>query len=272
VKNLLLTLTCLVLAAQTHASERYRVEVMIFAYLDENSAREEHWPLLEQWKQEEAATIEAQLLMANEPEEEVILDLNSTTELPTEEESTTPEIVPLDTLIFADAATRFRYRSDIAMLWHQAWIEEIQDIDNPIIHEINTEIEKDIQVKLSGTIQLHRSRFIHITPDLTVEQFIFAIPDDIENISPENMAPDNTAPEDTLLMPEVDQALQFNQTPVAQWIPLRAAKVNLSRRMRSDEVHYIDHPLLGMVVKISPYAAPKAAVTKQNLSENTGSN
>ena len=63
-KNLLLTLTCLLLAAQTNASDRYLVEVMIFAYLDENSAREEHWLLLEQWQQEEADAINTQLLMA----------------------------------------------------------------------------------------------------------------------------------------------------------------------------------------------------------------
>lgn len=270
-KNLLLTLTCLVLAAQSHASERYRVEVLIFAYLDENSAREEHWPLLEQWKQEEAAAIEAQLLMANEPEEDVIIDLNPTTELPDESELTTPAIVPLDNLIFTDAAARFRYRSDISMLWHQAWIEEIQDINNPIIHEVNAEIEKDIQVKLSGTIQLHRSRFIHITPNLTVEQFIFAIPDDFENTETENTGTENTETTSTELVTTelVTTAPELNQAPAEQWVPLRAAKVNLSRRMRSDEVHYIDHPLLGMVVKVSPYTVPKAEVidTEQKKKE-----
>ncbi|MGB0504323.1 MAG: CsiV family protein, partial [Thalassolituus sp.] len=133
-KNLLLTLTCLLLAAQIHASERYRVEVMIFAYLDENSAREEHWPLLEQWKQEEADAINTQLLMAEDTNEIIIEDTELNTDAVEEEIIEKPVIQPLDTLEFADPAARFRYRNDISMLWHQAWVEEIQNADAPIIH------------------------------------------------------------------------------------------------------------------------------------------
>ena len=42
-----------------------------------------------------------------------------------------------------------------------------------------------------------------------------------------------------------------------RWIPLRAAKIERSRRMRSGEVHYLDHPLLGMVVKVTPWEEPE---------------
>ena len=36
-------------------------------------------------------------------------------------------------------------------------------------------------------------------------------------------------------------------------------RTNQSRRMRSDEVHYIDHPRLGILVRIDPYTAPGSA-------------
>lgn len=265
-KNLLLTLTYLLLAAQIHASERYRVEVMIFAYLDENSAREEHWPLLEQWKQEEADAINTQLLMAEDTNKIIIEDTELNTDAAEEEIIEKPVIQPLDTLEFADPAARFRYRNDISMLWHQAWVEEIQNADAPIIHEVTAELESDIKVKLSGSIQFHRSRFIHITPNLVVEQFIFAVPE-IDEIDEKNEAYEisetefsadyNQFPEDTLTTPADESIaateLALDQTPQAEWIPLRAAEFNLSRRMRSDEVHYLDHPLLGLVVKVTPY-------------------
>ena len=45
--------------------------------------------------------------------------------------------------------------------------------------------------------------------------------------------------------------------PEPEWIPLRAAKIERSRRMRSGEVHYLDHPLLGMVVKVTPWEEPE---------------
>ena len=41
-------LTLSMLPSVVNATEYYRVEVMLFTYLDENSAREEHWPLYEQ--------------------------------------------------------------------------------------------------------------------------------------------------------------------------------------------------------------------------------
>jgi len=67
----------------------------------------------------------------------------------------------------------------------------------------------------------------------------------------------NQFPEDTLTTPADESVatteLALDQTPQAEWIPLRAAEFNLSRRMRSDEVHYLDHPLLGLVVKVTPY-------------------
>ncbi|MEC8522917.1 MAG: hypothetical protein VXZ24_01560, partial [Pseudomonadota bacterium] len=61
------------------AAEKYRIEVMMFAYLDENSAREEHWPLLEeraaQQALEEEAAIAAALLAAENEETDALAEI-----------------------------------------------------------------------------------------------------------------------------------------------------------------------------------------------------
>ena len=283
------------------AAEKYRIEVMMFAYLDENSAREEHWPLLEeraaQQALEEEAAIAAALLAAENEEmdalAEIGLDSDSMTVVDAlsatdsqseqdfepgqeqgqdqeiiEEETASSQIMVLDTLEFANTVERFAYRSDIEVIWHQAWVEALDTAETAYPHEISGQIEKEnFRIDLSGTISLYRSRFIHIQPDLEVNQEIFTIPDDAPvaddfTETPESavqMGQMNSQPEMT--SPVMTESLTQENTPSPamkvepEWIPLRAAKIERSRRMRSDEVHYLDHPLLGIVVKVSPWVA-----------------
>ena len=58
------------------------------------------------------------------------------------------------------------------------------------------------------------------------------------------------------LPPAIAQELTEEQTELEPELPLspwrHAVVLSQERRMRSTEVHYIDHPLLGAVVKISP--------------------
>ena len=282
------------------AAEKYRIEVMMFAYLDENSAREEHWPLLEeraaQQALEEEAAIAAALLAAENEEDAlsetglnsdstIVVDALSATDSQSEqdfepgqeqgqdqeiieEETASSQIMVLDTLEFANTVERFAYRSDIEVIWHQAWVEALDTAETAYPHEITGQIEKEnFRIDLSGTISLYRSRFIHIQPDLEVNQEIFTIPDDAPvaddfTETPESavqMGQMNSQPEMT--SPVMTESLTQENTPSPamkvepEWIPLRAAKIERSRRMRSEEVHYLDHPLLGIVVKVSPWVA-----------------
>ena len=288
------------------AAEKYRIEVMMFAYLDENSAREEHWPLLEeraaQQALEEEAAIAAALLAAENEEmdalAEIGLDSDSMTVVDAlsatdsqseqdfepgqeqgqdqeiiEEETASSQIMVLDTLEFANTVERFAYRSDIEVIWHQAWVEALDTAETAYPHEISGQIEKEnFRIDLSGTISLYRSRFIHIQPDLEVNQEIFTIPDDAPVADDITETPEETTPESAVQMgqmnsqpemtsPVMTESLTQESTPSPamkvepEWIPLRAAKIERSRRMRSEEVHYLDHPLLGIVVKVSPWVA-----------------
>jgi len=44
-----------------------------------------------------------------------------------------------------------------------------------------------------------------------------------------------------------------------QYFPRQIIPVNISRDMRSNEFHYVDHPALGIVVQVLPYTPPDAA-------------
>ena len=54
---------------------------------------------------------------------------------------------------------------------------------------------------------------------------------------------------------EETQALAETSTTLAPVYPWRhAVRFNEKRRMRSNEVHYLDHPMLGVVIKFTPVA------------------
>ena len=315
-------LTLSMLPSVVNATEHYRVEVMLFTYLDENSAREEHWPLLKERAEAEEAAIAAALeedtsaMAESEPgivkseegtagdansgvlqvsaEESSELNSDASDEMNSAEEDTdsTPPVTLLDDLEFANAVNRFGYRSDMKVVWHQAWIEELQDSANAYDHEVTASYEEEnFRIDISGSFNLYRSRYIHIRPDLEVDQLIFTIPADAplsgettENTEEGAMTmavtsdtiSDNIGNSDALpgvegqmtILPS-DQGI--TNEPVAEpdpeWIPLRAAKIERSRRMRSGEVHYLDHPLVGMVVKVTPYEVPEEASEEAPESE-----
>jgi len=295
-------LTLSMLPSVVHATEYYRVEVMLFTYLDENSAREEHWPLLKERALAEEAAIQAALeeeISANaetettgsaindalQISEDQSSDLTSDTaeEVNTEEEGTenSSPVTLLDDLEFENAANRFGYRSDMKIVWHQAWIEELQDAENAIRHPIETGYEEEnFRVLVKGDVRLHRSRYLHFTPNLEVDQEIFTLPDpepvmitpvDINNqvsestyqsySSAQTLGSGNSNGDNA---PAIFPQVSITPPPQPEWLPLRAAEVSLSRRMRSDELHYLDHPLLGMVIRVTPYEEPEQPEESEN--------
>ncbi len=315
-------LTLSMLPSVVNATEHYRVEVMLFTYLDENCAREEHWPLLKERAEAEEAAIAAALeedtaaTAESEPgivkseegttgdansgvlkvsaEESSELNPDASDEMNSAEEDTdsTPQVTLLDDLEFANAVNRFGYRSDMKVVWHQAWIEELQDSANAYDHEVTASYEEEnFRIDISGSFNLYRSRYIHIRPDLEVDQLIFTIPADAplsgettENTEEGAMTmavtsdtiSDNIGNSDalpgvegqmTILPPDQGITNEPVAEPEPEWIPLRAAKIERSRRMCSGEVHYLDHPLVGIVVKVTPYEVPEEASEEAPESE-----
>ncbi len=71
--------------------------------------------------------------------------------------------------------------------------------------------------------------------------------------------------EDTVGPDGLDEAMGEEEAgpiyPFRHAVPMRQ-----SRRMRSNEVHYLDHPLLGVVIKFTPVTADELAVIAEQQS------
>ncbi|MDF1640582.1 CsiV family protein [Thalassolituus oleivorans] len=232
------------------ATPWYRVEVMIVAYLDEANMAQEHWAA--------AIASDTDSNLATETTTEPLIDpINSMTwwlnpsavqqrynallagydfsDVPTAKqlELAAPEL--------NDAIDRINYRSDMTVVWHEVWAEPIQEEGLALPHPLHIELKRDMDIEITGQFSLHRSRYLHFNTDILVQHY-----HDVAE-----------SPLDVLTLPSSDQSgewLPSGEQSEAQphSIPLRASTINQTRRMRSGELHYLDHPMLGIVVKVTP--------------------
>ena len=105
--------------------------------------------------------------------------------------------------------------------------------------------------ELEGTVKIILSRFLHLYTDLLLLQPVLITPAN-NRIIDEDTALISDDNEDILLEPEKPK---FNVEIVEadkEFTTLHGFNVKQHRRMRSGELHYIDHPMLGLVIKVSP--------------------
>ena len=88
-----------------------------------------------------------------------------------------------------------------------------------------------VEPSVEGTIRLYRGRYLHFNADL-----VYFRP-----------RPESTSEEVFL-----DEEVYLTEPEV---IPTHFRLIE-SRRMRSNELHYLDHPLFGLLIRVTPYELP----------------
>lgn len=140
---------------------------------------------------------------------------------------------------------RFSSRYDVIEV--QSWVQPLQAAPSPVM--IQAGERYDDRFELEGTLSFRRSRFLHVDTDLWytvfearegagnpyVQGFSSSLPDPVLRQYP---------------------ALVDVERTRGQFYPARMHVMNQSRRMRSEEIHYLDHPLFGLVIQITEVAKP----------------
>jgi hypothetical protein len=162
---------------------------------------------------------------------------------------------------------------DYQLLFHQAWRQQITSERQASAILINGGKTYGKHQELEGSITLSVATYLKISTNLWFSQF---------DPAPTEISLDMTEPDaDTNQWPEIplrpdyisstiaptsqdstqsistEQASPLLNLPVAEekdpYIPRLIVLMKQMRDMRSSEVHYLDHPLLGVVIKITPY-------------------
>lgn len=236
---------CIPLTA--YSTPWYRIEMMLVHYNDAASIERENWPsaldpIVNDTVPRAITQLDWWLLT---PKSNTLWNGFGTWPHPPAEWPA--PLTTLDQLTLTSQAERINRRRDMDVIWHQAWIEPIQTEDQAIIHSIRIQPEHVPNIDIQGSVRFYLSRFLHIQTQLTVQHYD-GIADTLQLNEEHNMSRETTAKH--ALQRDALATLSPQEHNIR--IPVRAATVEYSRRMRSHELHYIDHPMLGIVVRITP--------------------
>ncbi len=184
---------------------------------------------------------------------------------------------------FIQTLRRLRNSKAYKILTTKTWRQPglAQDSSIPVLIQAGEEFEGNYE--LEGTVNISLSRYLHIQSNLWLSEYVKQIElsntwweestfEDApafeglltsstyaletaatseQNLNDTTTIDSNDAISNTQLL----SSLNINET-TAHYEAIRTVVIDESRRMRSNELHYLDHPLFGMVIKVTPYEAP----------------
>jgi hypothetical protein len=269
----------------------YQVEMIVFAHNDETAETEEQWPddvalsypsrlkmlfdavslpssvdntlttgieinvpsLLSQ-SNDQANTLDNELLLEN-PTLLATPPVEPADNLPTALTGEGTVLRPLpfqrldeDAKTLREAFQHLRRIDRYRPLFHEVWQQPMQSRGRSPAILITGGNAYGSHFELEGTIKLSVERYLHIDTDLWLHRFepnfgqtsTFQVPELPTNTGTDIMLGDSYSPFSLI----IDEP--YN---VARTVTLRQ-----SRRMRSGEIHYLDHPLFGVIVLVTPLA------------------
>lgn len=176
--------------------------------------------------------------------------------------------LPASAREFRGKAAYMERNGPYRILFHQAWWQPVSSQRAALPLVLDRSGDSGSYPPLQGTITLYLSRFLHLETNLWLNTDGSYLPGSWRMPAPPLGPASLERVEAALLEPELAEVIDLGgydpswetpQEPLVEPLPdypwRHAVLVQQQRRMRSGEVHYIDHPLLGLVVKITPLSA-----------------
>ena len=276
------------LSTEAKTDTWYQVELIVFSHPAGNDA--------EQWDATpDLAYPSASRLLADEVSAPIV------TSQPEQGAPTAPlqpaelTILPSSQQALRNKAAAIQRSSRYQILFHEAWNQQMTDQANALPIVLDRSGDGGAWPELQGTIKLYVARYLyletnlwlntqgeHLTgswrmpaPPIGPSSLIFEAPEPELELE---LEPEQPQRETITADPAID--LEFQRVPstlititesaetLEPIYPFRhAVRLHQTRRMRSGEVHYIDHPMLGVIVKITPLPDPRSQTKPQAKSE-----
>jgi len=203
--------------AQTNGEKWYRVEVLVIESKDKSALAEE-WPL-----NPGKPLLTNALSIDNEP--------NANVSILGDKELTL-------------GRSKKRLQQNYRLIMHKGWRQTISD--KATAHNIHLVGGQNyaaggIHNEVDGVIKLSTDRYMNVDADLLFHKPMKLAPGTTVELG---VAPENQG---TARFEQADQNWQSD--PQAR---LQAFRLKESSRLKADEVHYIDHPLYGIIIVVSP--------------------
>lgn len=154
-------------------------------------------------------------------------------------------------------------------LFHETWVQPVRDERNALPLVIDRSGDTGEWPRLQGSVKLHISRYLHLETNLWLNTTGDYLPGNWQMpappLGPPSLVIEEPEPEaDDYFISEPPTATPITgdelmadgviepQALGSQYPWRHAVLMQQTRKMRSKEVHYLDHPLLGVVIKLMP--------------------
>lgn len=204
--------------SQAHSASWYQVEVLIFANEDPAALDDEFWPT--------GLTI---------PAKPNAVPLASSTK-----GQQAYRTVPRSSLLFTSERKRIAKYDGFRVLYHGGWTQPVTSKRNARpVHIKAGQILDNGQYELEGYITIDKGRYLHFRPNLFHSRQLTA--QERNTLHSFEQQSDST-----------EQSSNTPQTGSLEIPDFLTVQMDQGRRMRSKEVHYLDHPLMGILVLMLP--------------------
>ena len=166
--------------------------------------------------------------------------------------------------------------SQYKLISHLTWMVKLKDQVNEVF-QIPTVTDTERLRELEGYIRVRKGRYLHVKPDLLLTEWEEAEPDVFDEVFGDVAKPVWRTSRSATLSSNITESGQASAETVSSAEPINTSKpefdpiqpeeqasplrklgfkpkyfykLDKTRRMRSNEVHYLDHPVLGMLVNI----------------------
>ena len=274
------------LSTEAKTDTWYQVELIVFSHPAGNDA--------EQWDATpDLAYPSASRLLADEVSAPIV------TSQPEQGAPTAPlqpaelTILPSSQQALRNKAAAIQRSSRYQILFHEAWNQQMTDQANALPIVLDRSGDGGAWPELQGTIKLYVARYLyletnlwlntqgeHLTgswrmpaPPIGPSSLIFEAPEpelelELEQPQRETITADPAIDLESQRVPSTLITITKRAETLEPIYPFRhAVRLHQTRRMRSGEVHYIDHPMLGVIVKITPLPDPRSQTKPQAKSE-----
>ncbi len=212
------------------STSNYKVELLIFSHEASDTLADEIWPAIDAIPQRASRPLEYHQQGQN---------TGYFTRL------------PKTSLSLRNKQASLRRSPLYRVLFHEAWIQPISGRKNQNVIRINGgEILDNGLYELDGYISIDKGRYLHFRSDLFHNRRL--TPAESQMLRKPSFTPAAavaTATTDESGNNSDNGNRYLTQTSIPDFLTV---EMDSARRMRSRELHYIDHPLFGILVIISP--------------------
>jgi hypothetical protein len=146
---------------------------------------------------------------------------------------------------------------DYHVMYHQSWLMAFNEGEKTPPMLITAGKQFDQHHQLEGSLDIQLSRLLHVKTDLWLSSFSESFNGDDTPYSFSDSDDDSRIPsyrpqtESSNYTRYSDNQFKYNTLLANQYDVEQSANLKKHSRLKSNELHYVDHPLMGMLIKIN---------------------